>query len=179
MLALLHKRAAEDICGMAVMLYIYITNAHIYALQHGHLCGVVFVSRWTHKGACRTSLCCAALMRSVIYECLAAASEGIISQSQSVMCTKRRQGERIHLPFSASLPFSPHIHSTFHLRPPSPLLQDFFQCVWPIMTLMITCRALITLLEWKTFWPHSYCPCVATQCSFEFCYHQTHFLLNN
>lgn len=99
--------------------------ASIYSLQCGHLCGVVFVSWWTHEGAWRTSSCCAALMRSVIYECLAAASEGIISQSQSVMCTKRRQGERIHLPFSASLPFSYRIHSTFHLRPPSPLLQDF------------------------------------------------------
>ncbi len=108
----------------------YVVHLHhectsIYSLRYGHLCGVVFVSWWTHEGACRASSCCAALMRSVIYECLAAASEGIISQSQSVMCTKGRQGERIHLPFSASLPFSSRIHSTFHLRPPSPLLQDF------------------------------------------------------
>lgn len=141
MLALLNKRAAENICGTPVMLDINITNAHIYASQYGHLCAVVFVSLWMHKGSCRTSPCSAALMRSVIYECLAAASEGIISQSQSVMCTKRRQRERIHHPFSASLSFSLCIPSTFHLCPPSPLLEDFFQCVWPCMTLTITCRA--------------------------------------
>lgn len=171
MLALLHKRATENICGMAVMLYIYITNAHIYSLQYGHLCGVVFVSWWTHEGACRTSPCCAALMRSVIYECLAAASEGIISQSQSVMCTKRRQGERIHLPFSASLPFSPRIRSTFHLRPPSPLLQDFF-------SMCLTHHDIDDHMQSadNSAWIKNI---LTSQSLSLFCYQQTHFLLNN
>lgn len=129
MLALLQKRAAENICRTEVMLDIYIKNAHIYASQYGHLCAVVFVSLRMLKGLCRTSPCCAALMRSVIYECLAAASEGIISQSQSVMCTKRRQRERIHHPFFASHFFSLNPLNLPFMSSFSSPSRFFFQCV--------------------------------------------------
>lgn len=56
------------------------TNVHLH-----HECAyyagtavlpVEFVSAQMHEGTSRTRPCRAALMRSVIYECLAAASEG-------------------------------------------------------------------------------------------------------
>lgn len=84
----------------------YYTSVNIFgmAVHLHHKCSYICIPIWSFVFV--SLWMCAGVMRSVIYECLPAASERIISQSQSVMCTKRRQGERIHLPFSGSLSFS-------------------------------------------------------------------------